>query len=205
MHLLAYRDTRTRVTLVCARPRVGARACTSLHTVTRGLAISHVGKCVKDVRTGLQNASSHFVDETILSLSLLFALPLSTRAPPPAPPPPRDPCGFFYFSFFSFAPVRHGARRARVCAILAGENSSSDRSAVKKTIRRTRERETSLPSVGSPFPLFAGNTERSPRDFRQGDPRFRGRPRIRAEDAPRPAPVPRRAFVRAAPPVPPSK
>ena len=43
------------------------------HTVTRGLAISsHVGKCVKDVRTGLQNANSRFVDETIfLSLSIV--------------------------------------------------------------------------------------------------------------------------------------
>ena len=45
------------------------------HTVTHGLAISHVGKCVKDVRTGLQNVSSRFVDETI-SLSLSFSLSL---------------------------------------------------------------------------------------------------------------------------------
>ncbi|XP_043521211.1 uncharacterized protein LOC122534532 [Frieseomelitta varia] len=50
------------------------------HTVTRGLAISsHVGKCVKDVRTGLQNANSRFVDETIY-LSLSLSLSLSTSS-----------------------------------------------------------------------------------------------------------------------------
>ena len=53
--------------VVCGYMRIHVNA----HTVTHGLAISHVGKCVKDVRTGLQNVSSRFVDETIsLSLSL---------------------------------------------------------------------------------------------------------------------------------------
>ena len=62
--------------VVCGYMRIHVNA----HTVTHGLAISHVGKCVKDVRTGLQNVSSRFVDETIslsLSLSLSLGFPYS--------------------------------------------------------------------------------------------------------------------------------
>lgn len=54
-----------------ARTRGGARRHRYVtSTSARGLAVPHVGKCVKDVRTGLQNDDSRFVDETSSSLSL---------------------------------------------------------------------------------------------------------------------------------------
>ena len=53
-----------------------SRMYINAYTITRGLVIFHVGKCVKDVRTGLQNTSSCFVDE---------AISLSLSPPPPSP------------------------------------------------------------------------------------------------------------------------
>ena len=103
-----------------------SRMYINAYTITRGLVIFHVGKCVKDVRTGLQNTSSCFVDEAIsLSLSPLLSSPLiralllplafSNRrgSPvfflllllpllcPPLPPSPRS--FFFLLSFPCFA------------------------------------------------------------------------------------------------------
>lgn len=62
-----------------ARTRGGARRHRYVtSTSARGLAVPHVGKCVKDVRTGLQNDDSRFVDETSSSLSLFLSLFLSS-------------------------------------------------------------------------------------------------------------------------------
>lgn len=59
-----------------------SRMYINAYTITRGLVIFHVGKCVKDVRTGLQNTSSCFVDEAIsLSLFLFLARSLSFSLP----------------------------------------------------------------------------------------------------------------------------
>lgn len=98
-----------------------------------------MGKCVKDVRTGLQNASSHFVDETILSLSLLFALPL----PPPAASCPC-PLRLLLFLIFLFRP---GETRGPASTRLRNprrRKQLGDRFAKKKRIRWMRKRKTLL-------------------------------------------------------------